>query len=147
MAWPVEAVASPRPSANGQHHAARSKEEQDGPPHPASPARDVALRWQSGPRPSTGAARARGAHQREAAATFDSLALDRAGTGWAWGANDSGQLGNGSACTDRTPARCTSAVPVRVRGLAGVVAIAGGASRAVALTRAGTVWTWGFNLT
>ncbi|HEX6355188.1 hypothetical protein [Actinophytocola sp.] len=54
------------------------------------------------------------------------FALRGDGTVWAWGANNSGQLGNGVACT--APANCRSTVPVRVAGLTGVSAIAPGAA-------------------
>jgi len=66
-----------------------------------------------------------------------SLALRSDGTVWAWGNNQHGALGNGSASN--------SNVPVRVNGLTGVIAIAAGAYHALALTSDGTVWTWGYN--
>ena len=56
---------------------------------------------------------------------------------WTWGANESGQLGDGTT-TDRT-------TPVRVQGINDVIAIAAGDSHTVALRRNGTVWTWGKN--
>ena len=68
---------------------------------------------------------------------LSSLALRTDGTVWSWGANDSGQLGDGTT----TP----SFVPIRVSGLAGVTAIAAGGRFGVALRHDGTVWTWGRN--
>ena len=66
-----------------------------------------------------------------------SLAVKWDGTVWAWGANEDGQLGNG---TD-----IGSSVPVKVRNLTGVVAVAAGAYYSLALKSDGTVWAWGFN--
>jgi alpha-tubulin suppressor-like RCC1 family protein len=54
-----------------------------------------------------------------------------------WGANDVGQLGNGS--TTR------SAIPVAVSGLVGVKAVSTGTSESCALLTGGTVKCWGFN--
>ena len=66
-----------------------------------------------------------------------SLAVKWDGTVWAWGANEQGQLGNG---TD-----IGSSVPVKVRNLTGVVAVAAGAYYSLALKKDGTVWAWGLN--
>jgi len=66
----------------------------------------------------------------------NTLALKSDGTVWGWGANYSGELGDGTTET--------RALPVRVLGLTGVTAIAeGGAS--LALKSDGTVWAWGDN--
>jgi regulator of chromosome condensation (RCC1) repeat-containing protein len=65
-----------------------------------------------------------------------SLALRADGTVFAWGANDRGQLGNGTLID--------SAVPVPVSNLTGVVAIGSG-SAGTAVKSDGTVWTWGDN--
>ncbi|MCM2327478.1 MAG: hypothetical protein NDI88_06295 [Lysobacter sp.] len=66
------------------------------------------------------------------------VALKSDGTLWAWGANSSGQLGDGTF-EDRL-------APVRVaRDLAGVVAISAGDSHTLALTGDGAVWAWGAN--
>ena len=62
-------------------------------------------------------------------------ALKADGTVWTWGANASGQLGDGTT-TDR-------ASPVQVTGLRDVVGIASGGTHALALKRDGTVWAWG----
>lgn len=72
-----------------------------------------------------------------------SLALRSDGTVWAWGRNDSGQLGNST--TEN------SAVPVQVTGLSRVTQIAAGSDSAMAaltkgfITSLTTVWTWGGN--
>jgi alpha-tubulin suppressor-like RCC1 family protein len=65
------------------------------------------------------------------------LALKSDGTAWSWGANNSGQLGDGST-TQRT-------APVQVSGLTGVTAIAAGGSHSLALKNDGSVWAWGYN--
>ena len=65
------------------------------------------------------------------------VALKSNGTVWAWGRNESGQLGDGTT-TDRNS-------PVQINTLSDVIAIAGGGSRTVALKSDGTVWTWGNN--
>ena len=63
------------------------------------------------------------------------MALRNDGTVWAWGHNDSGQLGDGSY-TD-------SHFPVQVSGLTGITAIKAGAGHVLALKSDGTVWAWG----
>ena len=70
-----------------------------------------------------------------------SLALDSDGNVWTWGANYSGQLGDGS--TDR------SGIPVKVSDLSGntIIAIAAGYDHSLALDTNGNVWTWGYNNT
>jgi alpha-tubulin suppressor-like RCC1 family protein len=60
-----------------------------------------------------------------------------AGTLWAWGKNDSGQLGEGS-----TIAR---SFPVRVLGVNDALAIVAADGWALALRQDGTVWAWGVN--
>ena len=78
-----------------------------------------------------------------AAQELDSLALRSDGTVWAWGYNGDGELGDNTT-TDRH-------VPVEVVGargsghLTGIIAIAAGYERSVALKSDGTVWAWGYN--
>lgn len=55
---------------------------------------------------------------------------------WAWGANQYGQLGDGSIGADRSQ-------PAPVPGLPPVAAIAGGVYAATAVTTDGGVWAWG----
>jgi alpha-tubulin suppressor-like RCC1 family protein len=64
-----------------------------------------------------------------------SLALKGDGSVWAWGANDRGELGDGTTQT--------RSVPVRVSGLSDVVEVAAGADHSLARTRDGRVWAWG----
>jgi regulator of chromosome condensation (RCC1) repeat-containing protein len=54
---------------------------------------------------------------------------------WAWGDNESGQLGNGTTTSTN--------VPVRLTTLGNVVAVAGGNQHSLALRSDGTVWAWG----
>jgi alpha-tubulin suppressor-like RCC1 family protein len=72
-----------------------------------------------------------------AAGGHHSLALLADGTLLAWGLDDFGQVGNGSA-----PG---SNVPVPIAGLSGVKAIAAGASHSLALLSNGKVMAWGNN--
>jgi alpha-tubulin suppressor-like RCC1 family protein len=68
-----------------------------------------------------------------------SLALKNDGTVWAWGYNEYGQLGDGTAHNSRP-------TPVQVlQNLSGVTAVAGGGSHSLALKFDGTVWAWGYN--
>jgi alpha-tubulin suppressor-like RCC1 family protein len=85
-----------------------------------------------------------------AAGAGDAYALRRDGTVWAWGDDSLGQLGTGgciaSQATAHDGAPCpATGVPVQIRGLSGVVAIAAGANTGYALGRDGTVWAWGDN--
>lgn len=75
--------------------------------------------------------------QAIAAGTAHALGLRVDGEVWAWGANASGQVGDGT-----TENRST---PVRVAGLGDVTAIAAGAEHSLALKADGTVWAWGAN--
>ena len=58
----------------------------------------------------------------------------------AWGRNDNGQLGNGTAPTP-------SNRPVTVSGMTGVVATGGGGDLGLAVKNDGTAWAWGYNQT
>ena len=78
------------------------------------------------------------------AGTSFTLALKSDGTVWAWGDNQSGQLGNGTTTE--------SHVPVQVRAANGgkgfledIVSIAAGGYHAVAVDSQGRVWAWGNN--
>jgi alpha-tubulin suppressor-like RCC1 family protein len=75
-----------------------------------------------------------------AAGLTHSLALKSDGTLWAWGDNSVGELGDGTRRALDWPDRST---PVRVSGLSGVAAIAGGDGRSLAVTGDGAVWAWG----
>src|SRR5260370_30463320 len=75
-----------------------------------------------------------------AMALFCLLPYQRAlaqGSVWGWGANDVGQLGDGTNIDRYTPAA--------VSGLTGVIAIAGGNAHSLALESDGTVRAWGYN--
>ena len=72
-----------------------------------------------------------------AAGTRHSLAVRADGVVVAWGANDSGQLGDGT-----TRHRLT---PVIVPGLSSAVAVAAGSGHSLAVTSDGTLWAWGDN--
>jgi alpha-tubulin suppressor-like RCC1 family protein len=78
-----------------------------------------------------------------AAGLTHSLALKSDGTLWAWGDNSVGELGDGQVRASDWPDRST---PVKVSGLAGVAAIAGGDYQSLAVTGDGAVWAWGFNV-
>jgi alpha-tubulin suppressor-like RCC1 family protein len=65
------------------------------------------------------------------------LALKSDGTVWAWGDNSHGQLGDGTTMN--------RSVPVQVRDLDGVIALATNNGHSLALKADGTVWAWGDN--
>lgn len=72
-----------------------------------------------------------------AAGYNDSFALRSDGTVWAWGANNVGQLGDGTS-TDRI-------VPTKVPGVSGIKAIAAGRTTTFAIRADGSVLAWGDN--
>ena len=69
------------------------------------------------------------------------VALTGDGRVWAWGLNQSGQLGDGTIA----PSGGSRDTPRVVAGLDDVVAIAAGWEHTLALRRDGTVWAWGYN--
>ena len=66
-------------------------------------------------------------------------AVTRGGTGYCWGMDETGQLGNGTADHYAHP------VPVVVSGLAGAAAISPGSGHTCGVTVAHTVHCWGYN--
>jgi alpha-tubulin suppressor-like RCC1 family protein len=70
---------------------------------------------------------------------WNSMALRNDGTVWVWGANGSGQVGNGSA--GATPVSS----PFQVPGLGVMKAVAVGNLHSLAVQNDGTVWAWGDN--
>lgn len=62
------------------------------------------------------------------------------GTAWCWGANEAGQLGNGSLSTTMTP---TQVVDATGRALDDVVELAAGADFTCARRGDATLWCWG----
>ena len=70
-----------------------------------------------------------------AAGYAHSIAVKSDGSVWAWGSNDSGQLGDGT--------RTNRSSPVQVPGLTSVVAVAVGDAHSIALKSDGSVWAWG----
>jgi alpha-tubulin suppressor-like RCC1 family protein len=83
------------------------------------------------PPPASGAGRI-------AAGNGFSLAVNAAGVPYSWGADGTGQLGNGTPNADRS-----IAAPVGAFNAVRAVA-AGGGSQAIALRTDGTVWAWGY---
>jgi len=69
--------------------------------------------------------------------SYHTLALKSDGSVWSWGANSSGQVGDGSTNTRTTP--------YQIPGLSGIVAIATSSYTSMALKSDGTIWTWGEN--
>ena len=72
-----------------------------------------------------------------AAGSSHTLALKEDGTVWAFGANNLGQVGNGTMVNQLSP----------VQVLTGAVAIAAGHEHSLAVKADGTVWAWGRNNT
>jgi alpha-tubulin suppressor-like RCC1 family protein len=73
------------------------------------------------------------------------IALKTDGTVWAWGKNNSGQLG--VETTETCGNVNCSTIPVEVNGLTDVVTIAAGGVHTIVLESDGTVWAWGNNWT
>ena len=74
-----------------------------------------------------------------AAGTYHSLAIQKDGSLWAWGRNDFGQLGLGSA--DFNP----HSTPTRVGTATNWVAVVAGGYHSLGLRADGTLWAWGYN--
>lgn len=99
----------------------------DAPPYPDGPTRPTAVKV-------TGITNA----VKVAAGYQHSQVLRSDGTVWAWGANDSGQLGDGTTSAGRW-------APAAVSGLTGVTSISTFESHIVATRNDGSVWAWGRN--
>ena len=72
-----------------------------------------------------------------AAGAYHSAAALSDMTAWAWGRNESGQLGDGTFTNQP--------LPTQVPGLANVVSVSCGSAFTLALKHDGTVWAWGSN--
>jgi alpha-tubulin suppressor-like RCC1 family protein len=75
----------------------------------------------------------------DVAAGWNHTCALRAGAVWCWGANESGQLGNGATTTQPTMA------PTPVPGLTDAIAISAAYSHTCALSRSRGVLCWGAN--
>ena len=76
-------------------------------------------------------------NQSVALGAEDSLALAADGTIWAWGANNYGQLGDGTNDEHHSPVHLTAPTSI--------IAVAAGRDHSLALASDGTVWAWGRN--
>ncbi len=74
-----------------------------------------------------------------AAGGIHTLALKSDGTVWAWGSNQSGQVGV------QEQFNFFRTRPVQLPGLSGFTAVAAGGAHSLALKSDGTVWAWGSN--
>ena len=75
------------------------------------------------------------------AGTRHYLAVKGDGTVWAWGGNDSGQLGDGGS-RDQYYYKYN---PEQVQTMESAAAVAAGGHHSLALKRDGSVWAWGYN--
>lgn len=80
-----------------------------------------------------------------AAGEGDSLALLKNGTVMSWGANESGQLGNGATKSSTTPVKVCAVEGCSHGALKGVTAVTAGNSHNLALLSNGKVVAWGNN--
>ena len=80
-----------------------------------------------------------------AASGMHTVALLGDGTVATWGANIFGQLGNGTTGAGSEYLRYSSTVPVYLKSLSGVVAVAAGGANDAALLSDGTIRAWGNN--
>lgn len=72
-----------------------------------------------------------------AAGNTHSLAIDKEGYIWAWGANNQGQLGDGST-TDRT-------TPTKIKPDTKFIKIGAGDRNSFGIDETGNLWAWGYN--
>jgi alpha-tubulin suppressor-like RCC1 family protein len=72
------------------------------------------------------------------AGSVHTCARGRDGSGWCWGRNSYGQLGDGST-VDRS-------APVQVRGVGRLVSLNAGAAHTCATGAGGEAWCWGYNI-
>jgi alpha-tubulin suppressor-like RCC1 family protein len=79
-----------------------------------------------------------------AAGADHSIALDINGNIWTWGANASGQLGDGTITTKMTPTQLTYTLVPSITGVS-FVSVFAGAQTSAAIDTYGNVWTWGKN--
>jgi alpha-tubulin suppressor-like RCC1 family protein len=78
-------------------------------------------------------------HIRSIAAGYDDgFAIDDAGNVWAWGGNGQGKLGVGGSSG-------SFPTPQQLSGLSNVTAISGYYNHTLAVTKGGTVYSWGNN--
>lgn len=86
-----------------------------------------------------------GKHVTAVSASLHTLALVDNGSLWAWGGNNSGQLGNGKA--DGAPPLVPNPNPAEVSAMAGktVVEAAAGRFHTLVVLSDGSVWSWGEN--
>lgn len=73
-----------------------------------------------------------------AAGAYHNLVVRQDGSVWAWGANDRGELGDGTTTPRGTPVAVGT-------GFGGVVAVTAGYRFSLALKKDGTAWAWGEN--
>ena len=76
-------------------------------------------------------------HHTTVPITGHTLVITTNGELWAWGANSSGQLGDGTILSRETP--------VRIGDAANWASVSTSASHSVALTESGELWAWGAN--
>jgi alpha-tubulin suppressor-like RCC1 family protein len=73
----------------------------------------------------------------------DVVALKTDGTVWSWGANDRGQLGDGTTTTRLTPVQVAG--PGGAGFLDDIVSVSAKGAHTLALKADGTLWSWGRN--
>lgn len=75
--------------------------------------------------------------------SYHTLALKSDGAVWAWGSNNNGELGDGTAQERNMPVQVVGESGIGV--LSDIVSIGTGMGYSIALKQDGTVWTWGSN--